>query len=91
MGFVDINNGSDLVSIGSSGGIPVRLMALEVNTVERKGKEAAHPLYKFMFLDFHPDIEIFSSVSGMWSRPRKVHVSLREDVDILNEFGLPLV
>lgn len=91
LGFTDINKGGEPVPIGSSGGIPVRLMAFEVNSAERIGKEAAHPLYKFMFLDFHPDIEIFSSVSGMWTRPRKAPVRLREDVDIYNEFGLPLV
>lgn len=91
LGFTDINKGGGLIPIGSSGGIPVRLMAYEVVAAERKGKEAEHPLYKFMFLDFHPDIEVFSSVSGMWTRPRRAPARLREDVDIFNELGLPLV
>jgi hypothetical protein len=91
LNFIDVNKSGERVPIGSSGGIPVRLMAFEVISAERRWKEAANPLYKFMFLDFHPDIEIFSSVSGMWTRPRKSPVQLREDVDIFNEFGLPLV
>ncbi len=88
LGFTDINKTGKLVPIGSSGGIPVRLMAFEVISAERRWKEAANPLYKFMFLDFHPDIEIFSSVSGMWTRPRKAPVRLREDV-VLSEVCPP--
>ncbi len=91
LGFADINNEGATVPIGSSGGIPVRLMAFEVISAERRWKEKSHQLYKFMFLDFHPDIEIFSSVSGMWTRPRKTPAQLREDVDIFNGLGLPLL
>jgi hypothetical protein len=91
LGFTDINKGGALLPIGSSGGVPVRLMAFEVISAERRWKESDNPLYKFMFLDFHPDIEIFSSVSGMWTRPRKTPVRFRDDVNIFNELGLPLV
>jgi len=91
LGFSDVNENSAPVPIGSSGGIPVRLMNFEVMTAERRWSQSKNPLYKFMFSDFHPDIEIFSSVSGMWTSPRKQRAVFREDVDIFSELGTPLI
>lgn len=80
-----------MTPITSSGGIPVRLMSFEVISAERRWYQTSHPLYKFMFSDYHPDIEIFSSVSGMWSRPRKVAPKFSDSVTIFDELGLPLI
>lgn len=70
LGFSDVNVGGRLVPIPSSGGIPVRVMSFDVMSAERNWRLASNPLYNFMFCSYHPDIEIFSSVSAMWSHPR---------------------
>lgn len=90
LGFSDIYEKDRLIPITSSNGVPVRLMSFEVITAERRWHEARNPLYKFMFDDYHPDIEIFSSVNGMWSQPRKASPnSLSERVNIFDEKGIP--
>lgn len=90
LGFSDIFEAQKLVPISSSNGTPVRLMCFEVITAERRWKETENPLYKFMFIDYHPDIEIFSSVSGMWSQPRQgTSARLSERVQIYDQSGAP--
>lgn len=90
LGFQDIFEEGKLVPISSSNGVPVRLMSFEAPTAERRWHENGNPLYKFMFQDYHPDIEIFSSVSGMWSQPRQENPSvMSERVDIYDSEGLP--
>jgi hypothetical protein len=91
LGFADVNDGGTPVPIGSSGGVPVRLMNFEVISAERRWIHSNNPLYKFMFAEYHPDIEIFSSVSGMWTRPRKSRPVFRDDIDIFSELGTPLI
>ena len=91
LGFVDVHDEQQLVPIFSSGGVPVRLMAFEVISAERRWRETHHPLYKFMFDDYHPDIEVFSSVNGMWSQPRKSRYRFTDQVDIFDELGIPLI
>jgi hypothetical protein len=91
LGFQDILQGGQLIPLSNSWGIPVRVMAFEVISAERRWKEAKHPLYDFMFTDFHPDIEVFSSVSGMWTHPRKDQINRLEERNVLDELGFPLV
>lgn len=91
LGFIDIIDGGKPVPIVSSAGTPVRLMAFEIMTSERSWKESGNPLYSFMFQDYHPDIEIFQSVSGMWSRPRKDTASFAFDTSVFDANGLPIV
>ncbi len=55
----------------SSHGIPGRMMSFEVATAERRWREAGHPLYDFMFVQYTPDIDVFSSLSGAWVQPRE--------------------
>jgi hypothetical protein len=45
-------------------------LALNVHQAEREFHDAGHHLYQFMIGTWHPDIEIFSSIQGQWSRPR---------------------
>ena len=71
LGFDDVFGKDVLVSITSSGGIPVRVMAFELATAEQRWREGRHPLYDFMVQEYHPDIEIFQSVSSMWAQPRR--------------------
>lgn len=91
LGFTDIFDSGQLTPITSSGGVPVRLMSFEVITAERRWFASGNPLYKFMFQDFHPDVEIFSSVNGMWSHPRRAIERLSDKVNIFDEFGIPLI
>lgn len=91
LGFEDVFEDTQLIPISSSGGVPVRLMAFEVISAERRWHEMRHPLYQFMFANHHPDIEVFSSVNGMWSQPRKTATRFSEKVDIFDELGIPLI
>jgi hypothetical protein len=88
LGFVDVFEDQELRPLQSAKGLPHRILAFEVLTAERRWFEANHPLYVFMFRRFHPDIEIFASVSNMWSRPRT-----RPTIDLsaFLDSGLPLV
>jgi hypothetical protein len=70
LGFDDVFEDGVLIPIPWSGDIPSRTLALNTIAAESQWRAASHPLYKFMIDDFTPDIQIFSSVSGAWSRPR---------------------
>lgn len=91
LGFEDVYPDGKLRPIISSGGVPIRLMAFHVNSAERRWNTGNHPLYKFMCEDYHSDIEIFSSVSGMWSQPRRARLSPPENIDIFDTDGLLLI
>ena len=47
-----------------------RVLYLDVNAAERNAFESKNPVYRFMFETYHPDIELFASLSGAWQRPR---------------------
>lgn len=91
LGFTDVFNTGELVPISSSGGVPVRLMCFEVFTGERRWYEAKNPSYKFMCEDYHPDIEVFSSVSGMWAQPRRREGRADERVQFFSDMGVPVI
>jgi hypothetical protein len=90
LGFNDVFTPGSLVPILSSGGVPVRLMAFDVVTAERRWHETNHPLYTFMCSDYHPDIEVFSSVNGMWSKPRK-EIKGEHDSFVVKNINLAVV
>ncbi|MCC6954585.1 MAG: hypothetical protein IT290_10745 [Deltaproteobacteria bacterium] len=70
LGFEDIFEHGQLFLLPSSHGIPGRMMSFEVATAERRWRESSHPLYDFMFVQYTPDIDVFSSLSGAWVKPR---------------------
>lgn len=69
--FTDLLPGGGFIPMKHIGDIPHRVMALDVVTAERRYAEYSHPHYDFMFRQLHSDIEVFSSVSGSWERPRQ--------------------
>jgi len=75
LGFREVFEEPTLLSFPSQGKKHLRLFVFDVPAGERTWREAKHPLYKFMIEDFHPDIEIFSSVRGMWAMPRSKRAS----------------
>lgn len=91
LGFHDLIEEAKLVPITSSGGVPVRLMAFEVRTAERNWHTAGNPLYEFMFKAYHPDIEIFSSVNGMWAQPRRTRSTVGPLDSPVEDLGIPLL
>ncbi len=70
LGFIDVFEDNRLVAIPWSQNILTRILALDTIGAERNWREVGHPLYKFMIEDYCPDIQVFSSVSGSWTRPR---------------------
>lgn len=70
LGFEDLFPDALPRPLSTAAGLPHRILSFEVFSAERKWHALSHPLYRFMGSSFHPDIEIFASVSNMWSRPR---------------------
>jgi hypothetical protein len=90
LGFQDLAHSGALVPITSSGGIPVRILALDIVSAERQWHSANNPLYAFMLTTFHPDIEIFNSVRGMWAHPRRTYQSSTQALQNLDFLELPI-
>lgn len=89
LGFVDVFSDQELRPLASANNVLHRILCFEVFSAERRWHELSHPLYVFMSKRFHPDIEIFASVSNMWARPRS---SRRRDGDQKSPlFEIPLV
>jgi hypothetical protein len=91
LGFVDIYDSDTLLPISWSENIPMRLMALAAISLEREWRRIGHPLYALFFSDYTPDIEIFSSVSGVWARPRNRVANVPDEARIDAMLGVPLV
>lgn len=70
LGFGDVFADALPRPLATAAGVPHRILSFEVFTAERRWHALSHPLYLFMGQRFHPDIEIFASVSNMWARPR---------------------
>jgi len=51
--------------------VPIRALAMDVVTLERHWREMNHPMYEFIFNTFHPEIEVFSSVTSIRRRTRR--------------------
>lgn len=81
LGFVDVFPDQLPRPLLSARGLPHRILASDVVSAERRAYLSKHPFYEFMFRRFHPDIEVFSSVSNMWSRPRIERTPSDEQVD----------
>jgi hypothetical protein len=47
---------------------PVKALYADTYSLEREWREENHPLYDFLFRTFHPEIEVFASVSSSTQR-----------------------
>ncbi|MGD9945326.1 MAG: hypothetical protein AB7L76_06380 [Burkholderiaceae bacterium] len=73
LGFEDLlPDGERLWRPADFGHVFVRPLYFNVVEAEERWRRTAHPLYDFMIKKFHPDIEVFSSVSGSWAVPRRL-------------------
>ncbi len=91
LGFSDVYRPGTLIPIRWADNVPMRLMALESISCEREWRAAQNPLYKFMFVDYCPDIAIFNSVTGIWAQPRATTAALPSAKDLEEVFGLSVV
>jgi hypothetical protein len=48
--------------------VAVRVLQCETYSIERTWREMKHPMYDFHFRTFHPELEIFMSVSSLERR-----------------------
>lgn len=58
--FADLYPGRGYIPMHHVGGIPHRVLSLEVNSVEERWRNGPHPLYEFFFRTRHPDIRLQS-------------------------------
>jgi len=76
--FVDVFPDRQPRPLATAKNLPHRILAFEIATAERRWHEIGHPLYNFMINRFHPDIEIFNSVSNRWHQPRATRESVND-------------
>lgn len=84
LGFEDVFDDGREFACAHVGGLPHRVMLFDVQGAERKWKASGHPLYHFMIETFHPDIQIFNSVSSSWSTPRQSRELDTAPVDLVS-------
>lgn len=79
LGFQDIlGPGEKLRRPDDFGEVDVRPLYFSVLQAEHNWRVAKHPLYEFMALKTHPDIEVFTSVSSAWTTPRRARRGRRK-------------
>jgi hypothetical protein len=66
--FRDVYGDKEFIPLAHATNIPHRIMAFEVATTERRWGEARHPLYEFMLVTHHPDIDLSAAPSLNWGR-----------------------
>ncbi|RZI84756.1 MAG: hypothetical protein EOP38_07850 [Rubrivivax sp.] len=71
LGYVDLFGDGRKIPLKHAGGIEHRVLKFDVYGAERNWHAQQHPLYQFMFRTHHPDIQVFSTISAGWSRPRR--------------------
>ena len=91
LGFNDVYEAGTLLPIAWADDVPMRLLALEAISCERIWRENKNPLYKFMFLDYCPDIAVFNSVTGIWAQPRVTRTATPSRRDLEEVFGISVV
>lgn len=80
LGFAD--PGSEPITLQTLGR-PHRLLSLDIAAAERRWREMQHPFYRFMVVDFHPDIDIFRGSTGRW-----IDTRMEDNDDLLPDVGL---
>jgi hypothetical protein len=91
LGFEDVYAPGTLIPIRWAESVRMRLLALETISCEREWRTSRNPLYKFMFVDYCPDIAVFSSVTGIWAQPRSQVAALPAAKDLDAVFGISVV
>ncbi|MEZ0606667.1 hypothetical protein ACAX43_31800 [Paraburkholderia sp. IW21] len=66
--FRDVYGDKEFIPLAHATNIPHRIMAFDVGTTERRWREARHPLYEFMLVTHHQDIDLSAAPSLNWVR-----------------------
>ncbi|CAB3808579.1 hypothetical protein LMG28614_06837 [Paraburkholderia ultramafica] len=64
--FRDVYGDKEFIPLAHAANIPHRIMAFEVDTAERRWREARHPLHDFMVVTHHPDIDLRAAPALNW-------------------------
>lgn len=91
LGFKEVFSEPTFLKFPGQGDKFLRLFAFDVVSGERRWRRIKHPLYRFMVEEYHPDIEIFSSVRGMWTKPRSRVSSAKGRTAPTPAFEFPVV
>jgi hypothetical protein len=59
LGFEDVFGADDRVPLAHAGGLPHRILALDIVAAERTWRGSGHGLYPFMIETWHPDLQLF--------------------------------
>jgi hypothetical protein len=69
LGFEDVLGADDRVPLAHAGGLPHRILALDIVAAERTWLAAGHGLYPFMIETWHPDLQLFEEASLLVDMP----------------------
>jgi hypothetical protein len=64
--FCDVFGEKQFIPLAHAANIPHRVMAFEVGSAEPRWREARHPLYDFIFVTRHPDIDLSAAPTLSW-------------------------
>jgi hypothetical protein len=70
LGCKDVDPNAQPLKLHHGNNLEHRILYFDVNRTEREWFASGHPDYDFLYKTFHPDIELFSSLTGSWHRPR---------------------
>jgi hypothetical protein len=70
LGYKDLDSEKRFWPLKHVFGLDHRILYFNVTSGERDWFSIDHPEYAFMCKTFHPDIQVFASVSSAWNRPR---------------------
>lgn len=90
LGFVDVFPDQPPALLPQISPNPLRILNFDSLAAERRWHEVQHPLYRFMFLDHHPDIQVFSSISSSWATPRRERMGISAIASAGHAVDLPL-
>ena len=82
--FSDVYPDMGYIPLAHAGNIPHRVMSFEVGTARERWQAADHPLFNFVFMTRHPDIDVTLPASTQWHIPASLPLAgSREEAEEL--------
>lgn len=82
LGYRDLDPDAKYHRMAHIGNLEHRVLVFDVVGAERSWHELKNPYYDFMHKQYHPDIELFSSLSSIWTRPRSINYIEQNAMDM---------
>ena len=84
--FSDVYPEMGYIPLAHAGNMPHRIMSFEVGTARQRWEEANHPLFDFVFMTHHADIDVSAPAPTPFHQP--VRLPVVESFDEAQEYAL---